>query len=137
MPKEYTTYSVHQHTTEDGTKYLCRAPTSQRARRSVRGSRTGSLRARGAMSSNWRGGSTASWKKVRAAVLLRDGYRCQLQLPGTCVGTATHVHHTQDRSVVGDDPMYLIAACARCNTSYGSPLQAKYGDPPARPRTRW
>ena len=65
------------------------------------------------MSKTWADGSSAAWKKVRAAVLLRDGYRCQLRLPGTCVGTATHVHHTQDRSVVGDDPMYLIAACGR------------------------
>lgn len=76
------------------------------------------------------------WKKVRAAVLLRDGYRCRMLLSG-CTGTATHVHHTQERSVVGDDPRFLIAACRECNTSYGSPSQAKYGDPAPRPRTRW
>jgi hypothetical protein len=60
-----------------------------------------------------------------------------MQLPGKCVGKATHVHHTHDRSVVGDDPRYLIAACGPCNTSYGSPTQEKYGDPAPRPRTRW
>lgn len=67
-------------------------------------------------------------------MLLRDKYRCQLRTSKDCTGVATHVHHIQDRDVVGDDPRWLVAACRECNTSYGSPTQEKYGDPaPRRP----
>ena len=54
---------------------------------------------------HWPNGSTRHWRDViRPAVLKRDGYTCQLQIPEVCIGTATHVHHTQDRDQVGDDP---------------------------------
>jgi 5-methylcytosine-specific restriction protein A len=89
------------------------------------------------MSKAWAGGSTKAWRNVRAAVLIRDRHQCQLQLPGVCIGVATHAHHTQPRAVVGDNPVHLLAACAPCNTSYGDPAQPKYGDPRPRPRTTW
>lgn len=84
------------------------------------------------MSRSWQGGSTRAWRRTRAAVLARDGYACRLRLDG-CEGTATHVHHTHGRSTTGDDPRYLMAACAPCNLRVGEPAP----DPPARPVTRW
>lgn len=89
------------------------------------------------MSGRWVGGSTRAWRTVRAAVLARDDYRCQMQTSAECVGTASTVHHTQPREVVGDDPAYLISACKPCNYGWGSPTDPKHGDPPAQGRTAW
>ena len=73
---------------------------------------------------HWPNGSTAAWRRTRARVLERDGNVCQLQIPEVCVGTATHVHHTQERDEVGDDPRFLVAACAPCNIRVGDPTVA-------------
>lgn len=75
------------------------------------------------MSERWAKGSTRAWRRVRAQVLDRDGHRCGLQLAGTCTTRATHVHHTQPRELVGDDPQYLISACAPCNLAVGDPTR--------------
>lgn len=94
------------------------------------------------MSKNWANGSTRRWRTVRAAVLLRDGGRCLLALPGDwpvwggrarCLGVATQVHHVKGRSVTGDDPQWLVAACRPCNLKVGLPRV----DPPPRPMTDW
>lgn len=80
-------------------------------------------------------GSTPEWRRVRAQVLARDGYRCQVRLAG-CTGEAEQVHHTLGRLVTGDDPAYLQAACRHCNVKLGDPM--KRPDPPALPpRTSW
>lgn len=87
------------------------------------------------MSQHWREGSRgADWKRVRLLVLERDGYRCRLQLPG-CTTVASHAHHTRSRSMVGDDPRYIVASCPHCNQSLGDPTRV----PDTRPRrhTRW
>jgi len=73
---------------------------------------------------HWPNGSTTAWRKTRARVLKRDGEVCQLQIPEVCTGTATHVHHTQDRDNVGDDERFLVAACAACNIRTGDPTLA-------------
>lgn len=86
------------------------------------------------MSLSWAKGSTRAWRRTRALVLVRDGYRCQLKLD-VCTTDATCVHHTAGRSVTGDDPNYLVAACEACNLRLGDP--SKLGDPPNRPVTRW
>lgn len=86
------------------------------------------------MSTSWAGGSTRSHRRARAAVLARDGGRCQLNIPGICTGTATCAHHVLGKSVTGDDPAHMIAACAACNGHVGDPRAA---DPAPRPRTRW
>lgn len=57
---------------------------------------------------------------MRAGVLARDQYRCQIRRPG-CTGQATQVHHTVGRAVSGDDPAYLVAACRHCNLAVGEP----------------
>lgn len=87
------------------------------------------------MSRTWVGGSTRAWRVLRARVLARDGYLCRLKLAGVCTTAATHVHHTLGKAITGDDPDYLVAACAPCNLKTGDPR--KQPDPPCRPRTRW
>jgi 5-methylcytosine-specific restriction endonuclease McrA len=94
--------------------------------------------------SNWENGSSAAWRAMRLFVLDRDKHRCQIRTEGTwvnrkgqtlyCLVKATHVHHTRDRRVVGDDPAYLVAACAPCNLHVGDPTK---GDPAPTPATRW
>jgi 5-methylcytosine-specific restriction endonuclease McrA len=83
---------------------------------------------------SWEGGSTRAWRKLRAAILERDNEQCQLRIEGVCTGHATHVHHTLGKTVTGDDPRYLVAACADCNLKTGEP--GKH-DPQPQPRTRW
>ena len=84
------------------------------------------------MSNAWAGGSTRQWRdRVRPAILLRDGYQCRIKTPGTwtnrrgevlsCLGVADCVHHTLGKSVTGDDPRYLVAACTPCNLHAGEP----------------
>lgn len=96
--------------------------------------------------SGWDGGSTRAWRVVRAAVLRRDGYRCRAHADGhcdrvppsrgthACTKRATHAHHTQGRAVTGDDPRFIVAACAPCNLFIGEPTRK---DPPCRPITQW
>lgn len=79
-------------------------------------------------------GSTRAWRTTRARVLARDGYRCRLRLD-VCTDRATCVHHTRGRSVTGDDPRYLVAACAPCNLQVGDPT--KTADPPNEGVTKW
>jgi hypothetical protein len=76
------------------------------------------------MSRAWSKGSTRAWRRLRAAVLannqaLHGGY-CQLRTD-VCTGLADTVHHTLGRAVTGDDPAYLLAACAACNSAVGQP----------------
>lgn len=87
------------------------------------------------MSRSWAKGSTRQWRRTRLAVLRRDGYACQLRLPGVCTGRATHVHHTQGRALTADDPAYLQASCQACNLATGDPT--RHADPPPRPVTSW
>jgi hypothetical protein len=85
------------------------------------------------MSKGWSGGSTRAWRRTRALVLVRDGYTCQLRLPG-CTSLAEHVHHTRGKAL-GDDPAYLLSSCAHCNLTLGDPTKLA-----ARPNegvTRW
>jgi hypothetical protein len=86
------------------------------------------------VSQTWAKGSTRAWRRTRAVVLLRDGYRCRLQL-GVCTGVATCVHHTLGRAVTGDHLAFLVASCAPCNLHIGDPQ--RHADPPNQPVTRW
>lgn len=76
-------------------------------------------------------------------MLARDGYRCQLALPGVCRVHALlrggHVHHVHGKTKCAgcraDNLAHLQAACAPCNLSTGEPKMK--GDPPCKPMTRW
>ena len=61
---------------------------------------------------------TYRWRLTRPSILRRDGYRCQIQLPG-CRTIATHVDHIVDWQDGGPpyDPSNLRAACKSCNTA--------------------
>ena len=71
---------------------------------------------------HWQGGSTRRWRKIRQQVFAAKGTLCTLRLEG-CTGVATHIHHTRDRDIYGDDPEYLEPACAGCNIRTGDPVQ--------------
>ena len=59
------------------------------------------------------------WSRKVAAVLERDGYRCQLQLPG-CAGRAVTADHIVRASAGGNDELTnLRAACEHCNRRRG------------------
>lgn len=91
----------------------------------------------------WDGSTRASrlpagWREhIRPAILERDGFVCQIRLPG-CAGRATEVDHiepTDDHS-----PANLQAACSDCNAEKNyrerprvAPL---YRDPEAHPGLR-
>jgi len=62
--------------------------------------------------------NSTTWRKVRLAVLERDGWQCQLRLP-RCRGTATEADHIVDWRQGGDpyDPTNLRAACKPCNVA--------------------
>lgn len=101
----------------------------------LRADKTGKTRNTG-----WEGGSTRAWRKIRAAVLKRDGYICQLRLEPDkkahfdgCTHKATHAHHL-DGKAMGDDPNRIVAACAACNQRIGDPTRL---DPEHEPHTRW
>jgi len=63
----------------------------------------------------------AAWRKVRALVLRRDGWLCQLRLPG-CKTRASQVDHIIPLADGGPrlDPSNLRAACKPCNVSAGN-----------------
>lgn len=98
------------------------------------------------VSKSWAGGSTTRWRRLRLEVLARDGWRCRIALAGTwvtrrgetarCLGRADCAHHTRGRSVTGDDPRFIVAACSPCNLRVGDPTKAVV-DPRPRPRTKW
>lgn len=86
---------------------------------------------------------------MRAFVLLRDrsaGWGCRAHEDGWCerAGTKPHTcsgrgevgHHTLGRSVTGDDPAYVVAACSACNLAIGDPTEVKHVLR-IEPRTKW
>jgi 5-methylcytosine-specific restriction endonuclease McrA len=81
---------------------------------------------------------TLAYRRARAATLKRDGYRCQLRLPG-CTEVATQVDHIVPMSKNGD-PLSLAncrASCAHCNQSRGAGDRERIGSPPHRTVATW
>lgn len=86
----------------------------------------------------WRNGSTSRWRRVRAFVLARDGFRCQLPVDaaGNYDRTADTVADTAPIPADPNDPTNLRAACTRHNSQRGDGT----GNRPAwiaRRTTRW
>lgn len=88
------------------------------------------------MSRAWSGGSTRRWRRIRAQILQRDHNLCQMRLTGVCTTEADTAHHVLGRAVTGDDPAYLVAACAACNLHIGEP-GTRTPDPEPRRMTQW
>lgn len=64
--------------------------------------------------------STSDWKKLRTEVLERDNYTCQIQLPGICIGHATHVDKVRPANAGGTgNDRNARAACKPCNEHKG------------------
>jgi 5-methylcytosine-specific restriction endonuclease McrA len=84
-------------------------------------------------SEGWKNGSTRAWRKIRAQILRRDAYICQLKIVGVCTYKATCVHHL-DGKALGDNPERCVASCTPCNLHIGDPTG---NDPGHRPRTNW
>jgi 5-methylcytosine-specific restriction protein A len=80
------------------------------------------------------------WKQIRLAILVRDGYACQINRPG-CTGRATQVDHIVPINEGGAwwDRTNLRAACAHCNIGRGEGngnLQRRRHQP-IPPSRRW
>lgn len=71
-------------------------------------------------------GSTRAWRKVRAAVLVRDRYLCRW-----CGGPATTAdHYPVPRKFGGPDELWnLVAACLPCNCRRAARM---FAAPPSR-----
>lgn len=86
---------------------------------------------------SWRGkGSTSGWRKVRAYILKRDRYECQIKGP-RCTVLATAVDHMAPWFGRPEDvPSNLLrAACEACNKKL---RDTHHHDTPApRKVTRW
>lgn len=65
------------------------------------------------------------WQRTRRFVLERDGYQCQLQLPG-CTILATQIDHITPLSAGGApyDHANLRASCRHCNLARGTPTSS-------------
>jgi 5-methylcytosine-specific restriction endonuclease McrA len=78
------------------------------------------------MSRGGQGGSTTAWRKLRLAVLERDGWTCgycratlhRRRCSTTGCAYCPHVDHRVPKAQGGGDhPSNLLASCARCNLS--------------------
>jgi len=63
------------------------------------------------------------WRTLRLRILMRDGYRCQINAKG-CTQTADQVDHIVALVDGGEkyNPTNLRAACTHCNASLGATL---------------
>lgn len=80
------------------------------------------------------GGSTWAWRKLRAACLARDGYKCVW-----CGAPASHADHLIPKSMGGPDALpNLVAACPPCNYARARRTQrASTNNRVSRRRTTW
>jgi hypothetical protein len=89
-------------------------------------------------------GGYRAYRRLRAQVLARDGFRCGLGpmraergANDVCVHRATQAHHL-DGVKAGHDPQRMIASCKPCNIAEGDPTQQRGGsDPPATVDAWW
>ena len=70
--------------------------------------------------------NTVHWRRVRPRILLRDGGRCQLRLPG-CSSIATEVHHVVAPPVGHPFAVdNLRAVCKPCNIAERNARRARW-----------
>jgi 5-methylcytosine-specific restriction endonuclease McrA len=85
---------------------------------------------------------TTAWRALRALVLDRDLWTCQVRDKG-CTHGATEVDHITPAIEGGDfyNPTNLRASCKRCNSTRGARLaaarQARYNTAVAVYESRW
>jgi len=82
----------------------------------------------------WVSMSLSYRNRIRDELRALKGERCTMRVSSKCTGRFEEVHHTQLRSVVGDDLRYLEPCCRPCNLEIGDPTKH---DPEPTPRTRW
>lgn len=71
-------------------------------------------------------------KRVRFAVLVRDGFRCQYCGADQASGAVLHVDHKHPRSKGGSDELdNLVVACVDCNLGKSAVVLAPRPDAPA------
>lgn len=97
------------------------------------------------MSDTWHRavGDYRAYRKLRSAILIRDGQRCRLGplradrgARDVCTTIATQAHHL-DGVAAGHDPQRMIASCKPCNIAEGDPTQRRGNDPPATVDAWW
>ena len=88
----------------------------------------------------------AAWRRLRLAVLQRDGYQCQVRLSPRCtpnllaargIATVDHITALADGGA-RLDPANLRAACRACNLLLGAQLgRRRQRDSLTAKRRRW
>jgi hypothetical protein len=82
----------------------------------------------------------SAWKRARDGCLKRAQWRCEIRIPGTCIGAASEADHIDG---LANDPGHkrLRAACSPCHavvtarqSNAGTGTRA---DPKPQPRTAW
>jgi 5-methylcytosine-specific restriction protein A len=83
----------------------------------------------------------AAWRRARLACLQAANWRCEIRLPGVCIGAAREVDHVLGAA---NDPGHtaLRAACRPCHakvtaTQGNNAKRGHRGDPPPEQRTAW
>jgi 5-methylcytosine-specific restriction endonuclease McrA len=84
---------------------------------------------------------SAEWKRARLACLRAARWRCQIRLPGVCIGTASEADHILG---LARDPHHtqLRATCRPCHqqvtAKQASDAKRRGSDPDFNsPRTKW
>jgi hypothetical protein len=83
----------------------------------------------------------AAWRRARNNAMKRANWRCEIRVPGICIGAATQVDHADQ---LANDPNHenLRAACAPCH-KHVTALQGNAArnrapaDPAPLQRTAW
>src|SRR6185437_11943687 len=88
--------------------------------------------------------NTAAWRRARLAAMKRAKWKCEIRIPGVCIGAASQVDHTVGLDNDRNHQM-LRAACAPCHArvtaQQGNDARRGHGrasrDPAPTPRTAW
>ena len=82
----------------------------------------------------------ADYRRKRAACLKRANWKCEIRIPGKCIGAASEADHVEQAA---NDPGHnrLRAACSPCHAVITA-RQSNAGtgtktDPQPQPRTAW